>query len=149
MDTETKVDNSKHFRKVVRDFNTKTGFTFKLTDKTVSDKYAHAVHEDAKFSLKGQLDPDTDYIYGIDVKVEDLSFDLGRDTTREDLLKILQTDAFKWRLANIKILQDLAREIGDRVNLMKYDLLSDSVKEIEKDETYDLITRTARKLYKD
>lgn len=152
--SEEKPNNTKLFRQIVREFNEKTGFNFQLPkDADYSSKYAHPVHEEGNIRLRGQIDDNdgkpkpTRSIYAISAQVEGVGFSV-HDINHEQFMKLLNHDVFKYKLGVLRQLKSLASELSGKINLVEASLTSDAVSDIEKEENYDLATKTARTLYK-
>jgi hypothetical protein len=70
------TNNTRLFRKIVRDFNEKTGFKFELPkDTDYSGKYAHPIHDDGFIVMRAQIDDEKDLVYkrevyGINLKID-------------------------------------------------------------------------------
>lgn len=150
-DTEVK-DNSKLFRKIVRDFNKEYGYSFKLPkDTDYSSKYAQPIHEADGVTITSQIDDDGQdrRIYAIRFKIDGVRVDVGYKTRHySEILKMISTPQFEKRLASLKQLEQLATELYDQINTIQSNLMDDTITDIERDETYDTITRAARQIYK-
>lgn len=146
---EPELNNAKIFRKIVRDYNKKTGYNFVLPkDTDYSGKYAHPIHDDGVIRITSQISPDFDKIYALRIKIDNVYIRTD-DINYEELKKAMDTDAFKYRLGVLKQLHELRSEISDRINNTEYELLDEVFKDIEKEENYDLAVRTARALYRE
>lgn len=143
------VNNAKIFKKIVRDYNEKTGYNFVLPkDTDYTSQYAHPVHDDGVIKINSQISPNHAEIYALSIKIDSVTVRTDR-ISYEELKKAMITDAFKYRLGVLKQLHELKVEISDRINNMEYELLDEVVKDIEKEENYDLAVRAARALYKE
>lgn len=150
-DTEVK-DNSKLFMKIVRDFNKEYGYSFKLPkDTDYSSKYAHPVHEADGVTITSQIDDDDSghSVYALRYKIDGIDIDLGYKTKHySEILKMIAAPQFERRLAVLKQLKQLATELHDQINTIQSNLMDETISEVERDETYDTITRAARQIYK-
>lgn len=150
---EAKTDNTKFFRKIVRDYNKKTGFSFELPkDTDYSSKYAHPVHDDGTLVLRGQIDDDrenapTREIYGITGSIDGVSMYINIENY-EELKRLIATEQCKYRLTAIKQLQNLADELVNRIQESKDVLFDKTISDLEKEDNYDLAIKTAKTLYK-
>lgn len=152
---ESKRDNTKLFRKIVREYNERTGFNFKLPkDTNYSSEYAHPVHEEGNMTISSQIDDSdgdptsTRSLYALTCKVEKVSFRIPSETSYEDFKKIIDTDSFKYRIGILKQLYALYDEISDRIHLVSTSIIDDVVQDMEREENYDTILRAAKTLYK-
>lgn len=146
---ETK-DNTKLFKKIVRDYNAKTGFSFALPkDTDYTTKYAHPVHNDGAMKITSQIDDENKYLYALIVTVDSCNFRVDKNIEYTQLKKVIATDDFKYRLGALKQLKELQSEISDAINMFEYSVFTDTITDLQKADTYDLIVRTARKLYKE
>ena len=147
--TEKKVDNTKIFKKIVRDHNAKTGFNFVLPkDTNYADKYAHPVHDDGVIKITSQMDEENNHIYALQVTIGTTNFRVDEEVTYQTLKDAMQTDEFKYRAGTLRQLQDLYKELGDVITLMTYNILDNALTDIQKEENYDLAVRTAKALYR-
>lgn len=149
---EVKTDNLRFFRKIVRDYNKKTGFNFELPkDTDYSDKYAHPVHDDGTLVLSGQIDDGKNAIareiYGIQGSIDGVSMYIDIESY-EEFKKLIATEQFKYRLSAIKQLQKLADELTDRIQESKDALFGDTISDLEKEDNYDLAIKAAKTLYR-
>ena len=150
---EAKTDNLRFFRKIVRDYNKKTGFNFELPkDTDYSSKYAHPVHDDGTLVLRGQIDDDreqapTREIYGIQGSIDGVSMYTNIENY-EELKKLIATEQCKYRLSAIKQLQKLADELVNKIEESKGVLFDETISDLEKEDNYDLAIRAAKTLYK-
>ncbi len=146
---EQPKDNTKLFKKIVRDHNAKTGFSFVLPkDTDYTTKYAHPVHDDGVIKITSQTDDENKKLYAFTATVSDCVFRVDEDTEYATLKEVIATDDFKYRLGALKQLKDLYAELSDAINALEYSVFTDSVTAAQKEDTYDLVIRTARKLYK-
>lgn len=147
--TEAAVDNSKLFRKIVRDFNESRGFNFKLPkDTDFSSQYAHPVHEDEHFKITSQTDDKNVKLYALRIERDGFIFELPDEMSYEQLLTTYRSDAFKQRMSYANVLNSLHQDLSEKLQQMKYDIFEQAMKDSEIDELYDTITTTARTLYK-
>jgi hypothetical protein len=149
------TNNTRLFRKIVRDFNEKTGFKFELPkDTDYSGKYAHPIHDDGFIVMRAQIDDEKDLVYkrevyGINLKIDGVSLPIRQDETYQDLKKLISTEAFKYRLEAIKQLERLNLELKDRIENTKHQIFDETIKDIEREDNYDLAIKTAKTLYKE
>ena len=150
---EVKTDNLRFFRKIVRDYNKKTGFNFELPkDTDYSGKYAHPVHDDGTLVLRGQIDDDRKNaiareIYGIQGSIDGVSMYIDIESY-EEFKKLIATEQFKYRLSAITQLQKLADELTDRIQESKNALFNNTISDLEKEDNYDLAIKAAKTLYR-
>lgn len=151
-EVKTPINNTRKFRKIVRDFNEQYGYDFQLPkDTNYADKYAHPVHKDERLELSGQIDEDTERIYGISVKIDgtQLPHQYYSDfPLRDELLKVVTSDAFQERLKWVNILKDKRRELDDMIKELSSTIADDATADIQREEAYDLLISTAKALYK-
>lgn len=149
-DTEVK-DNSKLFRKIVRDFNKEYGYSFKLPkDTDYSSKYAHPVHEADGIKITSQIDDSNKSVYAMRFVIDGIEVYLGyRDREHADILKAVRSPQFEQRLMALRQLRTLSEELASIINTIQQNIMDDTITDIERDETYDTITRAARQIYKD
>ncbi len=146
---EQPTDNTKLFKKIVRDHNAKTGFSFVLPkDTDYTSKYAHPVHDDGVIKITSQTDDENKKLYAFTATVSDCTLRIDEDTEYTTLKEVIATDDFKYRLGALKQLKELSSELADTINILEYTVFTDAVTDRQKEETYDLVVRTARKLYK-
>lgn len=142
-------DNTRLFKKIVRDHNAKTGFSFVLPkDTDYTTKYAHPVHDDGVIKITSQTDDENKKLYALTATVDGCQFRIDEDTEYTALKEVIATDDFKYRLGALKQLKELNTEILDTINTLEYAVFTDTVTALQKEDTYDLVIRTARKLYK-
>ena len=148
-------DNKKLFTKIVREINKNYGYSFKLPEDTdYSGKYAHPEHNADGIKLRCQTDEDNDHCYGMDLEV-DTGLKINVDTRfnepyqYSELKKLVSTEQFKNNVAQLKQLRDLQDELSNHFQAQQNNLFNESVSRFEADETYDLVTRVARAIYKE
>lgn len=151
--------DGKKYKDLVKEFNKQTGFTLKF-DKNVdwSNKYQHPKHDDGMFVLTTQIDKDTDRVYGLRLKVNNIdvpfdSYNFGFTdklvpVTYQELIDLSKTDHFKLRVAAIQQLSDLQDELIKQKQELENRLIEDSFNDKVKEDVYDTIMLAARKLYK-
>lgn len=153
---KTVKNNTKLFRKIVREFNNKYGYNFVLPkDTDYSSKYAHPVHDDGNIVITGQIDDGDDeykFIYGLRVKKDNVnicSISPQYDgVTYEKLLSLMNTKHFEYRLGTMKHLKDLKSKLIDHINLVENNILQDTLHDIEREDSYDIAIQVAKDLYK-
>jgi hypothetical protein len=142
-------DNTRLFKKIVRDHNAKTGFSFALPkDTDYTTKYAHPVHDDGVIKITSQTDDENKKLYAFTTTVSDCQFRIDEDTEYTALKEVIATDDFKYRLGALKQLKELNTEIINTINTLEHTVFTDTVTALQKEDSYDLVIRTARKLYK-
>lgn len=154
---EPKVkDNTRLFRKIVREFNKEYGYSFELPkDTDYSSKYAHPVHKEANLEITGQIDDEKDepYIYALYLKkdgIDVLNYSPRHDgMTYEKVKKLISTEQFKYRLGVVKHLEELAQELKGHINLTRSNLLEETLKDIEREDNYDMAVKVAKALYRE
>lgn len=154
-----KVDNTKVFHKIVRDFNNKTGYNFKLPDNTdYSSRYAHPIHDDGNIVITSQIDDDIkkpsyageDWVkepYALNVKIDGVSFYVDDFKSYDEMQSVMNDHNFQIRLNTVK---EVAKSINALQNIMSElmnNLCSDAMKDIQKERIYDDMTRAARLVY--
>lgn len=143
------INNTRLFKKIVRDHNAKTGFSFVLPkDTDYTTKYAHPVHDDGVIKITSQTDDENKKLYACTATVSDCQFRIDEDTEYTALKEAIATDDFKYRLGALKQLKELQLEVSDAINVLEYGVFTDTITALQKEDTYDLVVRTARKLYK-
>lgn len=153
---DTEQNNSALFRKKVREYNKETGFNFTLPkDTDYTSRYAHPIHEEGMIKVTGQIDTDDDdnKIYGLQVNVEGvggvyLNTLKGDEMTPELLKKALAYDSFKDRCEHIKQMKALREELQEKIDITMQYIFTDSIRDMEKEEKYDIVSQVARRLYK-
>ena len=142
-------DNTKVFRKIVREHNAKTGFTFTLPkDTDFKSGYAHPVFDDGQVKMRGQIDPTNTDIYGIEVTIDGARARLGDHTTYKQLQASMETTSFKYNLATLKLLTGLQDELETAINEVSNNMFDLPLRDAEIEEHYDLALRTAREIRK-
>lgn len=153
-----KVDNTKLFHKIVRDFNKKTGYNFRLPDDTnYNNKYAHPVHDDGNLVITSQIDNSVkptyageDWVkepYALNVKIDGVSFYVDDFKSYDEMKLVINDNNFKTRLNTAK---EVANSINALQKIMKEltdNLCVDAMKDIQKERIYDEMTRAARLVY--
>lgn len=148
MSKEIVNDNTELFRKIVRDFNNKYGYNFKLpSDTDYCSDYAHPIHKETYFELSGQISEGFDDIYGIQLTIGGADTYI-RDIMYKDLIDALGSENFKWRISALKQLIELSKNLDNLINTTKLDLLSNTVSDLEKESIYDMSIEVAKTLYK-
>ncbi len=141
--------NLKKFKKIVRDDNKKSGFDFILPNDTdYNSKYAHPECIYGDYTIRGQIDENGSDIYAKTMSIDGINININ-DRTKKDIDDIFKSDVFKVRLGNLKQLNTLNNELTKKVRDISYNIFADCKNEIEREECYDLIVRTAKQLYKD
>lgn len=149
--TEEVKNNRALFRKIVRKHNEKYGYNFVLPkDTDYTSTYAHPVHEEDGLRITSQIDDTNDTVYAIRLTIDGVSFETSysKELTYDEIKKVISSDQFKQRLATLQQLRKLRDELNDHIQSIDGQLVEDSLTDIEKDEAYDLTTRTARAIYK-
>lgn len=142
-------DNTKIFRKIVREHNARTGFTFTLPkDTDFKQNYAHPVFDDGQIKMRGQIDPTNTDIYGVEVTIDGVKTRLGDYTTYNQLQDSMVTKSFKYNLATLKLLTSLQDELDTAINEIRNKMFDLSLHDAEVEEHYDLALRTAREIRK-
>mgnify|MGYP000904671964 CR=1 FL=1 len=153
-----KVDNTKLFHKIVRDFNKKTGYNFKLPkDTDYNNKYAHPVHDDGDLVITSQIDDNVkptyageDWVkepYALNAKIDGVSFYVDDFKSYDEIKSVINNHYFKARL-------NTAKEVANSINALQKimqeltdNLCVDAMKDIQKERIYDEMTRAARLVY--
>jgi hypothetical protein len=145
------LTNAKLFRKITKEHNSKTGFNFVFpVGANFSEEYAHPVHDDGVIVVTSQMDATSNKcIYGLTVKVKDISFRIQEDLTYDVLKKAIATDDFNYRLGAIKQLRDLRDELESQISILENSIIDSTITAMAKEDTYDLTLRAAKQLYKD
>lgn len=157
--TSDKVDNTKLFHKIVRDFNNKTGYNFKLPNDTdYSSRYAHPIHDDGNIVITSQIDDDIkkpsyadgDLVrepYALNVKIDGVSFYVDNIRSYDEMQSVINNHNFQTRLNTAK---EVAKSINALQNIMEEltgNLCLDAMKDIQKERIFDDMTRAARLVY--
>lgn len=157
--TSNKVDNTKLFHKIVRDFNNKTGYNFKLPNDTdYSSKYAHPIHDDGNLVITSQIDDDIekptyageDWVkepYALNVKIDGVSFYLGDFKSYDEMKSVINSHYFKTRLNTAKEVASSINALQSIMSELTGSLCVDAMKDIQKERIYDEMTRAARLVY--
>ena len=154
-----KVDNTKLFHKIVRDFNKKTGYNFKLPkDTDYGSKYAHPIHDDGTLVITSQIDDNIekptyaaeDWVkepYALNAKIDGVSFYVDDFKSYDEIKSVINNHYFKARL-------NTAKEVANSINALQKimqeltdNLCVDAMKDIQKERIYDEMTRAARLVY--
>lgn len=157
--TSDKVDNTKLFHKIVRDFNNKTGYNFKLPDNTdYSSKYAHPIHDDGNIVITSQIDDDIkkpshadeDWVkepYALNVEIDGVSFYVNDFKSYDEMKAVMNNHNFKTRLNTAKEVANSINALQNIMNELTGNLCVDAIKDIQKERIYDDMTRAARLVY--
>ena len=157
--TSDKVDNTKLFHKIVRDFNNKTGYNFKLPNDTdYSGKYAHPIHDDGYLIITSQIDDDIEkpiYAgenwvkepYALDAKIDGVSFYVDDIKSYDEMKSVINNHNFKTRLNTAKEVESSINALLNIMGELKNNLCVDAIKDIQKERIYDEMTRAARLVY--
>lgn len=154
-----KVDNTKLFHKIVRDFNKKTGYNFRLPDDTdYSSKYAHPIHNDGNIVITSQIDDNIekptyageDWVkepYALNVKIDGVSFYVDNFRSYDEMQSVINNHNFQTRLNTAKEVAKLINALQNIMNELTGNLCVDAMKDIQKERIYDEMTRAARLVY--
>lgn len=154
-----KVDNTKLFHKIVRDFNNKTGYNFKLPDDTdYSSKYAHPIHDDGNIVITSQIDDDMkepsyadgDWVkepYALNVKIDGVSFYVDNFRSYDEMKSAINNHNFQTRLNTVKEVAKSINALQNTMNELTGSLCLDAMEDIQKERIYDDMTRAARLVY--
>lgn len=142
-------NNREIFQKTVDEYNAKYGYAFVLPEGTdYTSKYAHPEFETKKYKLRGQIDENSTTIYGIDIVSNELNIDVDNGVTKKELDKVISSDTYKERLRYLALLKRLNSDMIDKINWVKSTVMYDSLKESERDELYDTMSRAVKQLYR-
>lgn len=154
-----KVDNTKVFHKIVRDFNNKTGYNFKLPDDTdYSSKYAHPIHDDGNIVITSQIDDDIkkpsyageDWVkepYILNVKIDGVSFYVDDFKSYDEMQSVINDHNFQIRLNTVKEVAKSINALQNTMSELTNNLCLGAMKDIQKERIYDDMTRAARLVY--
>ena len=157
--TSDKVDNTKLFHKIVRDFNKKTGYNFKLPDDTdYSSRYAHPIHDDGNLVITSQIDNNIgkpiyageDWVkepYALNVKIDGVSLYIDNLKSYDEMKSVMNNHNFKTRLNTVKEVEKSINALQSIMSELTGNLCLDAMKDIQKERIYDEMTRTARLVY--
>ena len=147
------LTREQRFRKIVADHNKKTGFDFTLDelDKREDYKYAHATCLGKTYNITCQMDKNSEFMYALYITFEGAprAMYLPDGMTKKQLHEVMKSDAFRTRTGALKMLIDLQERLDKEMNTLQQNIFDDSLNEMEKQDTYDTITLTARKLLRD
>lgn len=142
-------NNLKLFRRIVREHNAKTGFSFVLPkDTDYTYQYAHPVHDDGVIKITSQIDDSNELVYGIRLQLNSTYVCISDDTTKEKLDSIMQTETFKYRVGVVKELDKLKYELDNLIHINQSQIFSDVLNDLEREDNYDTAIRAAKALYK-
>ena len=154
-----KVDNTKLFHKIVRDFNKKTGFKFKLPEDTnYSSKYAHPVHDDGVILITSQIDDDVekptyasdDWVkepYALSLKVDGVQFYADYFKSYDELKEVIATKEFNIRLNALKEINKTLEKLQSIHQDLSGNLVGDTMNDLRRERIYDEMTNAARLVY--
>ena len=151
-------DNTKLFHKIVRDFNKKTGYKFKLPEDTdYSSKYAHPVHDDGVVVITSQIDDSEkpDYAdlgwerepYALSISIDGVKFYADEFKTYDELKEVVGTQEFKTRLNAIKEVDKTLRKLTDLHLSLTRSIVSDAMTDLQRERIYDEMTTAAKLVY--
>jgi hypothetical protein len=144
-----KVDNTKLFHKIVRDFNKKTGYNFRLPDDTdYSSKYAHPIHDDGELVITSQIDDgiekpeyaSEDWVkepYAFNVKTNDASLYADDIKSYDEMKSIMNNHNFKARLNTVKEVAKSMNALQDIMYELHHNIYTEAIKDIQKERIYD------------
>lgn len=157
--TSDKVDNTKLFHKIVRDFNKKTGFKFKLPEDTnYSSKYAHPVHDDGVILITSQIDDSVekptyasdDWVkepYALSLKVDGVQFYADYFKSYDELKEVIATKEFNIRLSALKEINKTLEKLQSLHQDLSGNLVEDTMNDLRRERIYDEMTNAARLVY--
>lgn len=151
MDNE-QLEKEKHFKRVIREHNKKTGFSFKLSGEVIASKYERPEHKGNGYRITSQIDTETETPYALILCVDDpvkAQVYIDGEMTREALEAIVKSEAWKNRVVALTQLQELRKELDEQVEAITNNMVGDSITEREKQDTYDTIMLAARKLFRE
>lgn len=151
-------DNTKLFHKIVRDFNKRTGYKFKLPEDTdYSSKYAHPVHDDGVVVITSQIDdsekPDyasLDYKkepYALSISVDGVKFYVDDFKSYDEMKEVIDSKEFKIRLNAIKEVQKTLRKLEDLDLSLTRSIVPDAMSDLQRERIYDEMTTAAKLVY--
>ena len=151
-------DNTRLFHKIVRDFNNRTGYRFKLPEDTdYSSKYAHPVHDDGVVVITSQIDDDEkpDYAdlnwkkepYALSISVDGVRFYADEFKSYGELKEVIDTKEFKTRLNAIKEINKTLRKLTDLHLSLTNSIVSDTIGDLQRERIYDEMTAAAKLVY--
>ena len=153
------VDNTKLFHKIVRDFNKKTGFKFKLPEDTnYSGKYAHPVHDDGVIRITSQIDDDVekpsyagdDWVkepYALSLKVDGIQFYADYFKSYDELKEMIATKEFSARLSALKEINKTLENLQSLRQDLSSNLVENTMNDLRRERIYDEMTNAARLVY--
>ena len=154
-----KVDNTKLFHKIVRDFNKKTGYNFKLPEDTdYSSEYAHPIHDDGTIVITSQIDDNVekptyageDWVkepYALNIKIDGVSFYVDDFKSYDEMRSVMNNNHFKSRLNTAKEVINSIQALQKLLSELTDNLCTDSIKDIQKERAYDEMIRAAKLVY--
>lgn len=157
--TSDKVDNTKLFHKIVRDFNKKTGFKFKLPEDTnYSSKYAHPVHDDGVILITSQIDDSVEKptyasddwvkeLYALSLKVDGVQFYADYFKSYDELKEVIATKEFNIRLSALKEINKTLEKLQSLHQDLSGNLVEDTMNDLRRERIYDEMTNAARLVY--
>lgn len=152
-------DNTELFHKIVRDFNKKTGFKFKLPEDTnYSHKYAHPVHDDGVILITSQIDDNVekptyagdDWVkepYALSLKVDGVQFDGGNFKSYDELKEVIATKEFSVRLNALKEINKTLEKLQSLQQDLSGKLVENTMNDLRRERIYDEMTNAARLVY--
>ena len=153
------VDNTKVFHKIVRDFNKKTGFKFKLPENTdYSGKYAHPVHDDGVILITSQIDDNVekptyagdDWVkepYALSLKVDGVQFYGDHFKSYDELKEVIATKEFNIRLNALKEINKTLEKLQSLHQDLSGNLVENTMNDLRRERIYDEMTNAARLVY--
>ena len=153
------VDNTKLFHKIVRDFNKKTGFKFKLPEDTnYSGKYAHPVHDDGVILITSQIDDNVekptyasdDWVkepYALRLKVDGVEFYGDSFKSYDKLKEVIATKEFNVRLNALKEIDKTLEKLQSLRQDLNGNLVENTMNDLRRERIYDEMTTAARLVY--
>lgn len=151
-------DNTRLFHKIVRDFNNRTGYKFKLPEDTdYSSRYAHPVHDDGVVVITSQIDdgekPDYADIdwkkepYALSISVDGVKFYADEFKSYDELKEVIDTKEFKARLNATKEVAKTLRKLTDLHLSLTSSIVSDTMSDLQRESIYDEMTASAKLVY--
>lgn len=146
---EVVTNNTRLFRKIVRDHNERTGFKFTLPkDTDYSGQYAHPIHDDGTIIVTSQIDDHNEGIYATRVTIDGLRFQFSEEVNYERLKEVIKSEQFKYRSSVLDQLTKLRIELDGVISTLEYNVIDGAIADITREDAYDLAIRTAKELYR-
>ena len=144
---------------MVRDFNKKTGYKFKLPENTdYSSRYAHPVHDDGIIFITSQIDDNVekptyasdDWVkepYALSPKVNGVQFYADNFKSYDELKEVIATKEFSVRLNALKEINKTLEKLKNLQQDLSGNLVENTMDDLRRERIYDEMTTAARLTY--